>query len=76
MIGVRQWLRSLGPRRTDTEDNCIAQIQIKDVHSSVSYQWAIYQKYDWCGHELSSGHGALGHLLGVWLILGLIPSGD
>ena len=33
-------------------------IQIKDVHSSVSYQWAIYPKYDGCGRESPSGYGA------------------
>ena len=26
----------------------------------MSYQWAIYQKYDQCGHESPSGYGALG----------------
>ena len=35
-------------------------IQIKPVHSSVSYQWAIYQKYDRRGHESPSGYGPLG----------------
>ena len=33
-------------------------IQIKHVHSSVSYQWAIYQKYDRRCHESPSGYGA------------------
>ena len=28
-----------------------ALIHIKHVHSSVSYQWAIYQKYDRLGDE-------------------------
>ena len=34
-------------------------IHIKHGHSSVSYQWAIYQKYDWHGCESPSGYGAL-----------------
>ena len=34
-------------------------IQIKHIHSSVSYQWAIYQKYNLCGCESPSGYGAL-----------------
>ena len=34
-------------------------INIKHVHSSVSYQWAIYQKYDRRGCESPSGYGAL-----------------
>ena len=38
----------------------VAPIQIKDVHSSVSYQRAIYQKYDWRGHASPSGYGPLG----------------
>ena len=29
----------------------VALIHIKHVHSSVSYQWATYQKYNRCGHE-------------------------
>ena len=29
----------------------VTPIHIKHVHSSVSYQWAIYQKYNWRGHE-------------------------
>ena len=37
----------------------VAPIQIKHVHSSVSYQWVIYQKYHWHGRESSSGYGAL-----------------
>ena len=28
----------------------VTQIHIKHVHSSVSYQWVIYQKYDWRGY--------------------------
>ena len=32
-------------------------IQIKHVHSNVSYQWAISQKYNWRGHESPSGYG-------------------
>ena len=35
-----------------------APILIKHVHSSLSYQRATYQKYDWRGHELPSGYGA------------------
>ena len=34
-------------------------IHIKHGHYSVSYQWAIYQKYDWHGCESPSGYGAL-----------------
>ena len=34
-------------------------IQIKPVHSSISYQQATYQKYDRHGHESPSGYGAL-----------------
>ena len=37
----------------------VVPIQIKHVHSSVSYQWAIYHKYHWCGHESPIGYGAL-----------------
>ena len=32
----------------------------KHVHSSVSYQWATYQKYDRRGHESPNGYGPLG----------------
>ena len=35
----------------------VAPIQIKPVHSSVSYQQATNQKYDRCGHESPSGYG-------------------
>ena len=35
-------------------------IQIKHVHSSVSYQRATYQRYDRCGFRLPSGYGPLG----------------
>ena len=35
----------------------VVPIQIKHVHSSVSYHWAIYQKYDRRGHESPSGYG-------------------
>ena len=35
-------------------------IQIKHVHSSVSYQQATYQKYDRRYHESPSGYGPLG----------------
>ena len=37
----------------------IAPIHIKHIymHSSVSYQSAIYPKYDWRGHESPSGYG-------------------
>ena len=35
----------------------VAPIQIKHVHSSVSYQWPIYEKYDRHGHALPSGYG-------------------
>ena len=34
-----------------------APIQIKHVHSSVSYQWAIYQRYDKHGSESPSRSG-------------------
>ena len=34
-------------------------IHIKHVHSSISYQWLTYQKYDRRAHELPSGYGAL-----------------
>ena len=34
-------------------------IQIKPVHSSISYQQATYQKYDRRGRESPSGYGAL-----------------
>ena len=37
----------------------VAPIQIKHVHSSVSYQLAIYQKYDWRGHASPSWYGPL-----------------
>ena len=37
----------------------VTPIQIQNVHSSVSFQRAIYQKYDWRGRELPSGYGAL-----------------
>ena len=37
----------------------IAPIHIKHVHSSVSYQQATYQKYEWCGHESPNGYGPL-----------------
>ena len=40
-----------------TEVPIVAPIQIKHVHFSVSYQWAIYQKY---GRESPSGYGPLG----------------
>ena len=35
-----------------------ASVQIKHVHFSVSYQQAIYQRYDWCLCESPSGYGA------------------
>ena len=38
----------------------VAPIHIKHVQSSVSYQWAIYQKYDRRGHASPSGYGPLG----------------
>ena len=37
----------------------IAPICIKPVHSSLSYQQAIHQKYDRRGRELPSGYGPL-----------------
>ena len=37
----------------------VAPIQIKHEHSSVSYQWVIYHKYDQRGCELPSEYGAL-----------------
>ena len=40
----------------------VAPIQIKHVHSSVAYQWAIYKKYDRCGYESPSGYGSLAAL--------------
>ena len=36
----------------------VAAIQIKHAHPSVSYRWAIYQKYDRHGRESPSGYGA------------------
>ena len=33
--------------------------QIKHVHSCVSYQWPIYQKYNWRGHESPSRYGVI-----------------
>ena len=44
----------------------VAPIHIKYVHSSVLYQWAIYQKYDRHGHALPSGYVALG--IGIRLV--------
>ena len=38
----------------------VAPIDIKHVHSSVSYQQASFQIYDRCGEELRSGYGPLG----------------
>ena len=35
-------------------------IQIKHVHSSMSYQQATLQKYDWRDDESPSGYGPLG----------------
>ena len=35
-------------------------IQIKYVYFSVSYQWAIYQKYDRWGHTSPRRYGPLG----------------
>ena len=35
-------------------------IEIKHVHSCVSYQRVTYQKYNRRGHESPSGYGALG----------------
>ena len=43
-------------RHYDRPENRLP-IQIKHVHSSVSYQHATYQKYDRRGHELPSGYG-------------------
>ena len=37
----------------------VAPIQIKHIHSSISYQQATHQKYDRCGDELPSGYGPL-----------------
>ena len=37
----------------------VIDIYIKPVHSSVSYQWAITQKYSRCGRESPSGYGPL-----------------
>ena len=37
----------------------VALVSIKHVNSSVSYQWAISQKYHWHGHESPSGYGPL-----------------
>ena len=37
----------------------IAQIQIKDVHSTVSYQQATHQKYDRHGRDSPSGYDPL-----------------
>ena len=38
----------------------VAPIHIKHVHSSVSYRWAIYKKYDRRGCESPSGYKPLG----------------
>ena len=35
----------------------VAPIQIKDVHSSVSYQQPTHQQYDRLRHELPTGYG-------------------
>ena len=40
----------------------VAPIQIKVVHSSLSYQQATYQKYDRRGQESPSGYGPL-----IWI---------
>ena len=37
----------------------VAQIHIQHAHFSVSYQWAIYQKYDRCGQASPGGYGAI-----------------
>ena len=48
-------------RRYDRRYNppYVSPIHIKHVHSSVSYQWATYQKTDRHADELPSGYGAL-----------------
>ena len=43
----------------------VGPIQIKHVLSSLSYQQATLQKYDWSGHELPSGYGPLGNGLDI-----------
>ena len=37
----------------------VAPIQIKHVHSGVSYQWVIYEKYDRRGNASPCGYGLL-----------------
>ena len=34
----------------------VVPIHIKPVYSSGSYQWAIYQKYNWRGHDSPRGY--------------------
>ena len=38
-------------------------IQIEHVHYSFSYQQATHTKYDWHGHESSSGYGLKEYLV-------------
>ena len=51
----------------------MALIQMKLVHSSVSYQQATYKKYDRRAHESLSGYGPLRSHLGY--VYRLFPSG-
>ena len=51
-------VRAEGLRIRDKLKPIEAPIQIKHVHSSLSYQQATYQKYDRRGQESSSGYGA------------------
>ena len=56
-------------RRYNWHYNCpynqliLALIHIKFVHSSISYQWAINQKFDWRVCKSPSGYGPLALLL-------------
>ena len=61
-IGMEHWNEHVYYESALQSADCVmicAPIQIKHVHSSVSYQWAIYQKYNPRGRELPSGYGAV-----------------
>ena len=47
----------------------VSPIQIKHVHSSVSYQWAIYQEYNRRCHESPSGYGPLEAIITIVTIV-------
>ena len=57
MFDLNWWDNRRNNRRYDRP--IVAPIHIKHVHSSVSYQWEIYQKYDQRGCASPSGCGAL-----------------